>query len=115
MHINVVLACILLLLLYARNIELDFKAMHINVLTCILSPDALGVFVMGIYCVLYLLHTFFSFSFTHGDQGLKGLNHERCGTRNIFRFSDDILHQGGRPTFISIGRYKAYIFGTMCL
>ena len=30
--------------------------------------------------------------------------------RNIFWLSDDILPQVGRPTFMAIDRYKAYIF-----
>ena len=46
---------------------------------------------------------------------LKVLNLVRCGTRNMFPVTDDILPQGGRPTFISIVRYKAYIFGSGCL
>ena len=38
---------------------------------------------------------------THGAQGLKGLNHVRCGTSSLFRLSDDILPRRGWPTIIS--------------
>jgi len=30
----------------------------------------------------------------------------------MFGLGDDILPQGGRPTSVSITRYKAYIFGS---
>ena len=46
---------------------------------------------------------------------IKGLNLARCGTRNMFEISYDILPQGGRPTFISIVRYKVYIIVSECL
>ena len=32
--------------------------------------------------------------------------------RKMFGLSDDILPQGGQPIFISIARYRAYIFGS---
>ena len=51
---------------------------------------------------------------THGAQGIE-LNLVRCGTRNMFGLSDDILPQGRRLTFISIARYKVYIFGSLIL
>ena len=43
------------------------------------------------------------------------LNLVRCGTCNMFRFSDGIPPQGGRPTFTSIARNKAYISGSTML
>ena len=58
---------------------------------------------------------FFLLPLTHGAQDLKELNLVRYGTRNMFWLSDDILSQGGWPTFISIARYKACIFRSMML
>ena len=49
----------------------------------------------------------------YGAQSRKGLILVRCGTRNMFGLSDDILPQGGRPTFISIAQHKACIFGSI--
>ena len=46
----------------------------------------------------------------HGNQSLKGLNLVRCWKRNMFGLRDDILPLGGQPIFISIARYKAYIW-----
>ena len=59
--------------------------------------------------------SFFLLLLTDGADGLKGLNLARCGTRNMLELSDNILSQEGRPNFISIVRYKAWIFGSMML
>ena len=44
---------------------------------------------------------------TDDAPNLLGLNLVRCGTRNIFRLSDNISPQGGRPTFILFAQYEA--------
>ena len=57
-------------------------------------------------------NTDFLLPLTTGAQCLKGLNLVRCGTRNMFGLSDDILPQGERPTFIAIAVNEAYIIGS---
>ena len=42
----------------------------------------------------------------------KKLNLMTCGARNLFGLVDDILAQGGQPTFISIARNKTCTAGS---
>ena len=92
----------------------EWRWRHANVFFCLYSNMLVE---LGWNDHNRLIHWFFLLLLIHGAQGLKKFNLMRYVTRNIFGLSDDILLQGGLPTFMSFiyddVRYSADVY-TLC-